>query len=171
MTSATSLSSRVVPTSDVRGVLVTATQGSMLVLVNQRRARFFEHAPEGIVERPEIVIAPDTWHHERNLSEHGSTPGPRGPGDRLVDAGSHLDAHRQERQRQHMRRVAERLRDHLAAHPEAGLYVAGPVRDRATLLGELPPALPERAVVVNLPVADPAARIAQRFHDLLAVTS
>jgi GNAT superfamily N-acetyltransferase len=55
-----------------------------------------------------------------------------------VAAGSHVDTHRAEVLRVHARTVAAAVNDHLHRHPDAQIFVAGPVRDRVALIAALP---------------------------------
>lgn len=143
--------------------------GWLLVLVNQRHGRIFENAPEGILEWPEITPRADTWHAERNLSAHGGPRAGTAVGDRLVDAGSHLDHHRDERRRRHVRQIAAVVAGYLRARPDAGVVIDGPVEERSLLRNELPPSVSGRvAAELAIPVDDPASSIAHEFESFLA---
>jgi hypothetical protein len=97
--------------------------------------RILEAAPEGIVEWEQFTTRDALVNPERRWMGIGARYGAHAE---HVAAGSHVDTHRAEVLREHARTVAAAVNDHLHRHPDAQIFVAGPVRDRVALMAALP---------------------------------
>jgi hypothetical protein len=138
--------------------------GWLLVLFDQERGRVFEAAPEGFAEWEPITSREEVVNPERRWKGMGARYGRHG---QHVAAGSHAEAHRAEVQREHARAVATVVNDHLHRHPDARIFVAGPVRDRAALIVALPRSARRVAGQLSIPMFETLPEVAVRFRTAL----
>jgi Bacterial archaeo-eukaryotic release factor family 10 len=139
--------------------------GWLLVLFDEERGRIFEAAPEGIVEWEQFTSRDEAVNPERRWKGMGARYGAHA---QHVAAGSHADTHRAEVRREHARTVAAAVNDHVRKHPDAQIFVAGPVRDRAALIAAFPrPAVRRVAGQLSIPMFATLPEAATRFRTVL----
>jgi len=136
--------------------------GDLLIVFDEKRGRFFEAAPEGIVEWPAIIAPSPTGNPEHRWKGMGSASGSHG---QHVSSGSHIDTHRAEMLRKHARDVADPVGKHLRGHTGAKIFVAGPRKDRAVLIKTLhSKGVHDIAAELSIPMMATLPQIAARFR-------
>lgn len=136
--------------------------GWLLVLFDEERGRFFEAEPEGIVELEQLTSRAQVVNPERRWKGIGVRYGAHA---QHAAAGSHVDSHHAEVLREHARTVAGAVNNHLHRHPDARIFVAGPIRDRASLIAALPrPSVRRISGQLSIPMSATLPEVATRFR-------